>query len=329
MLAYSMEFGVYLNQYEDPRSDFSLDDMLEQAGEIDELGYDTLAAGERHFYDDGFYDLFTTLTALGASTDSIGLMSNILILPVYHPIDLAERIANIDHLVDGNSRWGVSLGYRRSELVNFGIEMDDRVGRFLEGVKLLKRLLEGDRFDYDGTHFQFEDGFIRPEPVQEPRPRLYGGGTATPAIKRAAYRCDGFTAADTAPESLSADVELYRESLSEAGKDPEDGDITIMVDGYVAKTEEEASDALDPYMLDLHEQYIKWGNPEHDERPTFETVEDKCLIGTPSQVATKVEQCNEIGVDHLIFRTQFPGMDGESALQSLQLFRDEVVQEFQ
>ena len=324
-----MEFGVYLNQYGDSRYTTTYEELFEQVAAMEEIGYDTAAVGERHFYDDGFYDPFTCLSALSARTDSLGLMANILVLPVYHPIHLAERIANIDQLNGGDTRWGLSLGYRESELVNFGVDMDDRVGRYMEGIHVLKRLLEGDRFDHDGEFFQFEDAFVRPEPIAEPRPHLYGGGNADVAIKRAAYRCDGFTAAVTVPEELEADIELYKESVAEAGKDTDEADVTIMVDGYVAETEQAAYDELDPYMLDLHEQYIKWGNPEFNERPSFEDVEDQCVIGTPSQVAEKVERFQEIGVDHVIFRTQFGGMSQESALESIRLFGKEVAPEFQ
>lgn len=324
-----MEFGVYLNQYGDERYQTTFDELFEQVDMIEDIGYDTAAVGERHFYEDGFYDPFTCLSALGARTESLGLMANILILPVYHPLHLAERIANIDHLTDGNSRWGLSLGYRESELVNFGVDMEDRVGRFMESIHLLKRFLEGDRFDHDGDYFTFEDGYVRPEPIQDPRPRLYGGGNADVAIKRAAFRCDGFTAAVTVPEELEADIKVYEDALNEAGKDPEEGNVTIMVDGYVAETEEAAYDALDPYMLDLHEEYIKWGNPEFQERPTFDDVDDQCLIGTPSQVAEKIQQYQEMGVDHVIFRTQFGGMSQESALNSIRLFGEEVMPEFQ
>jgi alkanesulfonate monooxygenase SsuD/methylene tetrahydromethanopterin reductase-like flavin-dependent oxidoreductase (luciferase family) len=323
-----MEFGVYLNQYGDQRYQTTFDELFEQVDIIEDVGYDTAAVGERHFYEDGFYDPFTCLAALGARTESLGLMANILILPVYHPLHLAERIANIDHLTDGNSRWGLSLGYRESELVNFGIDMDDRVGRFMESIDLLKRLLEGDRFDHDGNYFSFEDGYVRPEPVQDPRPRLYGGGNADVAIKRAAFRCDGFTAAVTVPEELKADIKVYEDALVEAGKDPEEGNVTVMLDGYVAETEEAAYDALDPYMLDLHEEYIKWGNPEFQDRPTFDDVDDQCLIGTPSQVVKKIQQFQQMGVDHVIFRTQFGGMSQESTLKSIRLLGEEVIPEF-
>lgn len=323
-----MEFGVYLNQYGNGRSNTSYDQLLDQAVEIESLGYDTIAVGERHFYDDGFHDPFTCLSALATETESVDLMANILILPAYHPIQLAEWMSGIDRLSGGRSRWGFSLGYRESELVNFGIEMDDRVGRFLESVSVLKRLLAGERFDHEGTHFSFEDGFVEPGPVQEPRPKIWGGGNADVAIKRAAYRCDGFTAAVTVPEELQADIELYKQSVAEAGKDPDEAEVTIMVDGFVGETTADAYDALDPYMLDLHERYIKWGNPEFETRPTFDDVDPQCMIGTAEEVVERIEEYRAIGVDHLIFRTQFPGMSQQAALESVRRFGESVLPRF-
>ncbi|WP_101295836.1 LLM class flavin-dependent oxidoreductase [Halegenticoccus soli] len=324
-----MEFGIYPNQYGDERSEFTFEDLFEQVDLMEEVGYDTVAVGERHFYEDGFFDVRTCLTALGARTDTLDIMSNIIILPIYHPIHLAEHVTTLDHLTGGRTRWGLSLGYRESELRNFGVAMDERVSRFLESIEVLKRLLEGERFDHDGRHFQFEDGFVRPEPVQNPRPRLWGGGSSAVAIKRAAYRCDGFTAAVTVPETLERDVERYYDAVEEAGKDPDDADVTIMVDGYVGETTEAAYDALDPYLLDLTAKYLEWGNPEFEGRPGFEDIEEQLLVGTPAEVAEKVETYREIGVNHLIFRTQFPGMDQETALASIRRFGEEVMPEFQ
>ncbi|MFB6218134.1 MAG: LLM class flavin-dependent oxidoreductase [Halobacteriaceae archaeon] len=323
-----MEFGVYLNQYHDPRFEFTFDDLLDQAAAVEELGYDTIGVGERHFYEDGFMDLFSCLTSMAAHVDDIRLMSNIIILPVYHPVDLAERMTAIDHMMDGQTMWGVSLGYRRSELVNFGVPMEDRVPRFLESVGVLKRLLAGERFDHDGEYFAFEDGFVSPTPVQDPRPPIEGGGNADSAIKRAANRTDGFTAAVTVPEELEQDIELYYDTLEEVGKDPEEGHVTIMVDGYVGESTEAAREALDPYILDLTQKYIEWGNPEFDGRPSFGDIEDQTMIGTAEEVAEMVEEYRDIGVDHLIFRTQFPGMDSDVAMESVRRFADDVAPQF-
>lgn len=322
-----MEFGIYLNQYGDDRTEFAFDDMFEQADLMEQLDYDLAAVGQRHFYEDGFYEPMTCLAALAARTD-LAIMSNVLILPVYHPIHLAERMVALDHLTGGKSAFGLSLGYRESELVNFGVPMDERVSRFMEGLAIVKRLLEGERFDYDGEHFRFEDAFVSPEPIQDPRPAIEGGGSADVAIKRAAFRCDGFTAAITQPEQLRTDVETYYDALEEADKGPEDGHVTIMVDGYVADSTEDAIDELTPYLIDLQTKYIKWGNPEFEGRPDWEDIEDQLLFGTAEEVAEKVALYEEIGVDRLIFRTQFPGMAQEPSLESIRRFGEEVVPQF-
>ncbi len=324
-----MEFGIYLNQYDDERHPFTYEDAFEQAALMEDLDYDTVAVGERHFYDEGFYEPLTFLSALGARTEQLDIMANILILPIYHPIHLAERITALDHLTGGRTRWGVSLGYRENELRNFGVEMADRVPRFLESIDILKRLLEGERFSYDGTYFQFDDAFVRPTPVQEPRPRIWGGGSSPVAIKRAAYRCDGFTAAVTVPETLVNDIERYNEAVAEAGKNPDETSVTIMVDGYVGETTDVARQALEPYMFDLHEKYIRWGNPEFQRRPTWDDVEAQVLVGTADDIAEKVAHYRDIGVDHLIFRTQFPGMNQAATLESIRRFGEDVMPQFQ
>ena len=319
-----MEFGVYLNQYGDPRHDTTYDELATQASLLEELGYDTAAVGERHFYDDGFLDPLTLVTSLATETDSIDLMTNVLLLPIYHPVHLAERIANVDILSNGRTRWGVSLGYRESELTNFGVAMEERVPRFMESIHLLKRLLAGERVDHDGDHFHLDDAFVEPQPVQDPRPRFWGGGRAPVAIKRAAFRCDGFSAAGTVPAELERDVGIYYDALEERGKDPDDGTVTIMVDGYVAETEDAAYDAVDPYLLDVYEMYARWGNPGY-ERPTWDDIEEQILVGSVEQVAAKLETYRDIGVDHVIFRTQFPGMDQETALDSIRTFGADVL----
>lgn len=326
-VADEMEFGIYLNQYGDDRTEFTFENMFEQTELMEQFGYDLAAVGQRHFYEDGFYEPMSCLAALAARTD-LGIMSNILILPVYHPIHLAERMVALDHLTGGKTAFGISLGYRESELVNFGVPMHERVSRFMEGLAIVKRLLEGERFDYDGEHFEFEDAFVRPGPIQSPRPPIEGGGSAETAIKRAAFRCDGFTAAITEPEQLRADVETYYDALEEADKDPADGHVTIMVDGYVADSTDKAVDELTPYLIDLQTKYIRWGNPEFEGRPEWADIEDQLLFGTPEEVAERVARYEEIGVDRLIFRTQFPGMEQGPTLESIRRFGEEIIPQF-
>jgi alkanesulfonate monooxygenase SsuD/methylene tetrahydromethanopterin reductase-like flavin-dependent oxidoreductase (luciferase family) len=318
-----MQLGIYANQYLDDGSSFGFPELFEVADATEAAGLDTLAVGERHFYEPGFLDPFTCLSAVAARTD-LGVASNILILPAHHPVHVAERIAAIDRLSGGESLWGLGIGYRPSEIESFGASMDRRGKHFAESVGVLKRLLAGERFDHDGEFYGFEDGFVSPTPLQEPHPPLFAGGSGSVALKRAAYRCDGFTAASDTPEAIAEEVEAYRDALEEMGKDREDGEVALMLNGFVADSVEAAREALTPSMFDLLELYATWGNP-HAERPSWEDVEDEVLAGPPARVAERLAAYRDAGVDHVFVRTQFPGMETDAAVESIRRLGDDVL----
>lgn len=318
-----MRVGIYLNQYGD-EAGFGYEELLSQARLIEELGFDSVAVGERHFYEEGFLDPWTAMTAIGTATDSLTIASNILILPVYHPLHAAERIANVDRLSNGRTMWGLAVGYRERELRSFGVEMDERGHRFAESVEAIKQLLAGERVNFDGNFHSFEDAFVSPTPIQKPRPPLLGGGSGPISIKRAAHRCDGFTASSDPPGSLETTISRYRDEVDEAGGDPGEATVALMLNGFVAESAEAAHEALDPSLFDLLEKYASWGNP-HAERPTWEDVEDEIVAGTPTEVAERLQAYADIGVDHVFFRLQFPGMSQETAMDGIKLFGDEVV----
>lgn len=325
-----MDFGIYVNQYGVEQSEFGFSDMFDQLNLMEKVGFDSIGVGEVHFYDQGFYDPLSCMTAFAAQTESLKVFSNILIPAVYNPIHLAERIVALDHLTKGNAEFGVAIGDREKELKNFGVDMDERVPRFLEVLEVTKRLLEGERFDYYGEYFQFDDVFVRPEPVQDPRPPIWGGGSVESAIKRAAYRCDGFAPNNPTPEVLKEHINVYRNALEEAGKNPRNATINVMVDGYVADTIEEARDALTPNILDLYEQYNRWQNPETpDPRPSWEDIRPRLLVGAPDDIIEQIETYQELGVDHVILRTQFEGMNQGVVLENIRLMGEEVIPEFQ
>jgi alkanesulfonate monooxygenase SsuD/methylene tetrahydromethanopterin reductase-like flavin-dependent oxidoreductase (luciferase family) len=318
-----MRLGIYLNQYGDGTG-FGYDELLCQARSIEELGFDSVAVGERHLYKDGFLDPWTCMTVLGTATESLTIASNILILPVYHPIHVAERIANVDRLTGGRTMWGLAVGYREQELRSFGVKMDGRGHRFAESVEAVKDLLAGERVDLDGAYYSFENAFVDPTPVQEPRPPLLGGGGGPISIKRAAHRCDGFTASSDPPEELESTISAYRDEVDEAGGNSEDATVALMLNGFVAESTEAAREALEPSLFSLLEKYASWGNP-HAERPSWDDVEEEVVAGTPAEVAERLAAYEEVGVDHLFFRLQFPGMSTETVNEGIELFGDEVL----
>jgi alkanesulfonate monooxygenase SsuD/methylene tetrahydromethanopterin reductase-like flavin-dependent oxidoreductase (luciferase family) len=188
----------------------------------------------------------------------------------------------------------MAVGYRERELASFDVGMDKRGHRFAETVGIIKDLLAGERVDLDGKFHSFENAFINPTPVQEPRPPLIGGGGGPISIKRAAHRCDGFTASSDPPAVLEESISQYRDEVAEAGGDPDEATVALMLNGFVAESTEAARDTLEP-------------SYPHAERPTWDDVEDEVVAGTPAEVTERLEAYEDIGVDYLFFRIQFLG----------------------
>ena len=110
--------------------------------------------------------------------------------------------------------------------------------------------------------------------------------------------------------------------------DRADNDVVLMRDCFVAKSEAAAREAVEPYLLNLYEWYERWGQTylaEHDVGVSWDDLEEKFIIGTPETAAVEFETYQEMGVDHVLLRWQFPGQPQESALACIDQLGDEVI----
>ncbi len=114
-----MRFGVILSQYVSAPERSSFSQLEERARLAEELGFDLLCLGDRRVYPDGFHELVTTMTALAVLTSRIQICSSGFILPIYHPVLLAEQMAHLDVLSQGRLIFGVVLGYREMGVDTF------------------------------------------------------------------------------------------------------------------------------------------------------------------------------------------------------------------
>ena len=118
--------------------------------------------------------------------------TNVNLLPLHNPIELAEVGAFMDVMTGGKFLLGVGLGYRPEEYEMYRVPMSERVSRFDEGVEVIKRLWSEDKVTHQGRHWQFTNATIRPRPLQQPRPPIIIGAQVEAAIKRAATIGDGW-----------------------------------------------------------------------------------------------------------------------------------------
>jgi alkanesulfonate monooxygenase SsuD/methylene tetrahydromethanopterin reductase-like flavin-dependent oxidoreductase (luciferase family) len=308
---------------------FEITDLYEQVDVMESVGFDSVTVGERHIHDEGLVEPLTALAAIAARTERLQLGTTAVLPALYHPLHLAEQVAAIDHLSGGRMAFGTALGYRERELTPFGVALDHRVGMFLESLSLLKRLWNDESVTHDGDFWSFEDVYISPRPDDIP---VWIGGHADIAIKRAAYRGNAWIAsASSTLEDLEEQIAVYEDSLEEFGMDRAENDVILMRDCYVADSKEEARKTIEPYLLNLYQLYARWGQTymdEHEVEVDYEELDEKFIIGSPETCIEELRAYEELGVDHVLIRCQFPGQSQESTLRCLSRFGEEVIPAF-
>src|SRR5262249_58226037 len=131
-------------------------------------------AGERHigpgFH---FFPQLGLLQRLAADAEGLWLGTNVLLLPLHNPIELAEIGAFMDVITGGKFLLGVGLGYRPEEYAIYGIPMAERVSRLSEAVGLIRRLWTGKSVTHNGPPLRVRYGMITPAPPAAAPPCLH------------------------------------------------------------------------------------------------------------------------------------------------------------
>src|SRR5580658_4838013 len=227
----SMEFGYFTlsdNHYEsNPRSaNEFVADITAEALYADRLGMHSAWIGEHHFNSLGVLscpDL--VLSYIAARTERIRLAPAVTVLPLHHPIRVAEQWATLDLLSGGRVDWAAGRGYDRREYEPFNVDFSDNQAVFEEGMELVRRLWDaGDtRISHEGRYYRFENVRITPQPVQKPIPADVAS-FSKPSIELAGRLGCGLVVAPFAAAmtfgGLRQVAALYHESCARHGKRP-------------------------------------------------------------------------------------------------------------
>jgi probable F420-dependent oxidoreductase len=163
----------------------------------------------------------TLLTYAAALTTKLRLGTSVLLTVIRNPVQLAKSLSSLDQLSQGRLIVGVGIGGAHVPEAVFGIASQRRARQFVEGLQVLKALWTQPRATLKGDFWQFENVPMEPKPLQKPHPPLWFGARTAVGLKRAVRYGDGWMGAGS---SSSADfvqhVEILRQILDEAGRDP-------------------------------------------------------------------------------------------------------------
>src|SRR5215204_886324 len=183
-----MQFGYFTlsdNRYpNNPRQaeDF-IKDIYAEALYAEKIGLNSAWIGEHHFNLLGVNaSPLAILAQLAGATTKLRLAPAVTLLPVHHPLHVAEQWATLDLLSGGRVDFAAGRGYDRREYEPFGVSFEDNQSIFEEGMEIVRRLWSEEApLSHHGTHYRFDDVATTPRPVQRPIP-AYVASFSRPSI---------------------------------------------------------------------------------------------------------------------------------------------------
>ncbi len=161
------------------------------------------------------------LSYAAAVTKRIRLGAAVVLSTLRSPVHLAKSLSTLDHLSNGRLMAGVGLGADTRWYGGYGISTERRVARFVEGIRLMKRLWTEGSLTFEGQFWRLEGAAMEPKPLQQPHIPLLFGGHHPAALKRAAVLGDGIVGAGgRSTEAFGNEVRIVQRFLAEAGRDP-------------------------------------------------------------------------------------------------------------
>jgi probable F420-dependent oxidoreductase len=308
----------------------SFEETLRECERAEQAGFDSIWLGEHHNNPVLYPAPLIGLAAVASRTRRIRLGTGVLLLPLYHPMMVAEEGAMVDMISGGRLILGVGAGYAPEEFAAFGSSLKERGGRLEESTALLHRLWTEEHVSHRGKYYQLDDATVAPRPVQRPRPPIWFGAWAAPAIRRAARLGDAWFVGPSANlQEIAPCAELYRRACSEAGK--AQGQVALFRYVFVASSANEAmATAGAPFINAFERMYFRWPHPVV-KRPAGElTIQrlaaDRIILGDPRSCIEEIRRFEkELGVKYLVCRFSVPGIPREACEKSLELFTRDVM----
>ena len=244
-----MKFGYYLLNTYVPDLDGDSADLyshwVEQIDAAEELGFDSLWITEHHFRPFGgmIPNPQLLLTAAAQRTRRMRLGSSVSLVPMHHPIRIAEDFAMLDLLSNGRVNFGAGRGMSSEEYAVFCADWKTAQARLVEALEVIVRAWTDDILDWEGEYYHFHGLTVRPKPRQQPHPPIYVTAQKDPEsfkmIGRQGYHLM------TVPwiftnELQRTRIELYLNTLREFGHSVEDHEVFVMYPAYVSESDEQA-----------------------------------------------------------------------------------------
>jgi natural product biosynthesis luciferase-like monooxygenase protein/amino acid adenylation domain-containing protein/HAD superfamily phosphatase (TIGR01681 family) len=311
---------------------------IEGAKFADRHGFTAVWTPERHFHEvAGLYPNPSVLSAaLAMVTERIQLRAGSVVLPLHHPLRVAEEWSVVDNLSQGRVGLSFTSGWIPKDFAFYPEHFANKREIMIRGIEQTQKLWRGETIlarDGAGNELEFK---IFPRPIQPELPIwLTCSGDPKMFEQAGALGINVLTALlNMTVEEVAANIARYRESRARHGHDPDAGIVTLMLHTYVgADTESVLQKARGPFCtymrshIGLIETLVKSlklpidvdKEKELDDLVNFafeRYYQTASLIGTPDQCLRMIQRLSEIGVDEVACLIDF-GVEVDSVLEGL------------
>lgn len=335
-----MRLTLFINAEHRPGA--SLDrrfaEHIEQVKVARDAGFDGVTIGNHQSYSaSAWFPPLETLMRLAAEADGMSLSTCMLILPLFHPLHVAQQAALLDVISGGRMTLGIAQGWTEEEFQVLGIDFHRRLSRFKESVTLIQRLWTEDKVDFKGKHFQADGLTLALKPLRQPRPAMWFGGSVAKSVERAAHLADTSLgdswvgSSHLTTEVITEQAQVFRSTLDALGK-PMPQEFPLLRNIVVAPDRETALREAGPALEESYRVFGQWGlftkvvGAGKEQLDLPELIAGRVVIGSPEQCAEElVALARATGYSRLIARVQWMGMDQRIVLRSIELLADQVL----
>jgi alkanesulfonate monooxygenase SsuD/methylene tetrahydromethanopterin reductase-like flavin-dependent oxidoreductase (luciferase family) len=301
---------------------------LEQAKLAETLGFDCAVVSEHHCMSDGWIPSPVVLCgALAVSTTRMGIGTDIVVLPLHHPLTVAEDHLVLDNLSRGRAICGVGMGGREEDFRLHGIPFKQRVSRSEEAMVLIRRLMTEEDVVHEGRYFRIAGATATPRPVQKPGPPIWYGAIAEPGAYRAARLADALVIGPRPDLATCTSMrQTYEEELTRQGKAPGAGRVILRREAYIAEDGRTAwKEGIEPLRFQYSQVYthIPLGMTDQNIR---DYARDRFMVGGPPEFIEELGRYKEaLGMGLVLFRLQLPKVSHETVLNAIRHLGEKVL----
>ena len=270
------------------------------------------------------------LAAVAARTKRLRFGPMVYLLPMYHPLRLAEEVMMLDQLGNGRLDVGIGTGISLLELQSFGIDKADSSELFDDALAVMKQVWTQDSVTFESRNYTFKDVPVVTRPVQKPHPPLfYGVGHPEAAPARLAAGFHGIT---MSPREAVRGIWTSEEATAAVRGDDRSLGVArlVVVDRDGAKAWDLARRAYRVWERSFHYLWRLFDvAPVFGWRPTeYDGMADLgiAIAGNPDEVAGTIQaHLEETGSNYFVGQFVFGDMSLAEGLRSIELFATDVM----